>query len=78
MNRTIASVQAQIRRNYLKPLEWQPLSAYTLQSTDKVFTLGKLPDSEGVMRYDLWNGKTLIAARLESAQAAKDLAEKHR
>ena len=76
---TIDQVRAKIRRNFGKSvatLEWVQLSKTTMQSSDKKFTIGKLP--EGVeFRYEAFMGKTPIAFKLETFAEAKSLCEAH-
>ena len=76
---TIDQVRAKIRRNYqplTATLEWVQLSKTTMQSSDKRFTIGKLPDGDQ-FKYEAFMGKTPIAFKLETFAEAKALCNAH-
>ena len=76
---TIDQVRAKIRLNYQpRPgtLEWVQLSKTTMQSSDKRFTIGKLPDGDQ-FKYEAFMGKTPIAFKLETFAEAKSLCGAH-
>ena len=77
---TLDKVKAKIAKNLpkaaLSTLKWSRLSAYSLKSDCGRFTIGK-SEVEGKTWYGAWLGKTMLAVRLDSADAAKQLCESH-
>lgn len=76
----IERIREKIAKNMPKAthssLKWSQLSAYSLKSDCGRFTVGK-STVDGKTFYGAWLGKTMLAVRLESSDAAKQLCESH-